>query len=131
MVFQAHWQLAQPHPVTQGVGFMCTAKLIYSSASSPTPALKQHQFWLLSSRRRRTFEFTLLPLVRKNLSSLPPLQKKNFFLIHICCGAWDLVQRRLAWCSATGHASKEQSFLFISEKQTLWILSLGEFIRAP
>lgn len=94
---------------SQGILFISTAKLIYFSALAPIPSLKQHQFWLLSSKLQSVFEFTLLPLVR--FPSLPPF---FFFLTLICRGAWDLVHWRLAWCSATGYASEEQSFLFIS-----------------
>lgn len=110
------WPVPTP---SQEVCFIYPAKLIYFSALAPVPSLKQHQFWLLSFRLWRLFEFTLLPLVR--FSSLPPF----FFWTHICRDAWDLVQRRLAWCSATGHASEEQSFLFISYMQTFGFYPRG------
>lgn len=73
----AHWQLAGPHPFSQGVLPISPAKLIYFSALAPIPSLKQHQFGFLSSKLQRVFEFTLLPLVR-----FPYLPLFFFFFEH-------------------------------------------------
>lgn len=125
--FYAHWQLVCPHPFSQWVPFIQPAKLIYFSAFASIPSLKQHQFWLLSSKLQRVFEFTLLPLV--GFSSLPPFFF-SFFDTH------------LLWCLGPG--AEEISVVFSHWpclwgaelsvyllEADVWILSQGEFIRVP
>ena len=110
-----------PTPLlSQGVLFISPAKLIYFSALAPIPFLKQHQFWLLSSKQQSVFEFTVLPLVR--FSSLPPF---FFFFFDSHLPGVEEISVVFSHCLCLQGAELS---VYLLEADG-WILSQGEFIR--